>query len=156
MSDVEAALAAFGRLQAVTRPAMFADLMDLELTMAQLRAVVQLEKFGPLTISRFAELLGTRLPGASVFADRLEQAGLVRRRDDEADRRRVVLELTPGARELAARLRGRREQVMEAIARLPEADVRALTQGMDALARELERGQIPADPTRNTEVPTSQ
>jgi DNA-binding MarR family transcriptional regulator len=155
MPDAEDALAALARLEAVTRPAMFADLMDLELTMAQLRAVVQLEKSGPLTVSRFAELLGTRLPGASVFADRLEQAGLVRRRDDEADRRRVLLELTPRAMELAGRLRGGRDRVVEAIGRLPVADVRALTRGMDALARELQRGQVPADPARNTEVPTT-
>jgi DNA-binding MarR family transcriptional regulator len=154
MSDVERAMAALARVEAAVRPAIFADLMELDLTMGQLRALVHLERSGPLTISRFAEALGTRLPGASVFADRLEQAGLVRRREDEADRRRVVLELTPRAHDLAVRLRGKREQVVEAIGRLSRADVRALAQGMDALAREMERSQ-PDDPTPMTEVPTT-
>ena len=147
-------MAALARFEAAVRPAIFADLMELELTMSQLRALVHLERSGPLTISRFAEALGTRLPGASVFADRLEQAGLVRRREDDADRRRVVLELTPRAQDLAGRLRGKREQVLEAISRLSPADVKALAQGMDALAREIEQGQ-PGDPTPMTEVPTT-
>lgn len=147
MSDLERAVAALTRFETAVRPAIFADLMELDLTMGQLRALVLLAKSGPLTISRFAEALGTRLPGASVFAHRLEQAGLVRRCEDEADRRRVVLQLTPQAQDLAGRLRGKREQVVEAIARLSPADVRALAQGMDALAREMERGQ-PADPHR--------
>jgi DNA-binding MarR family transcriptional regulator len=154
VSDVERAMAALVRVEAAVRPAIFADLMELDLTMGQLRAVVHLERSGPLTISRFAETLGTRLPGASVFADRLEQAGLVRRREDGTDRRRVVLELTPRGQDLAGRLRGKREQVVEAIARLAPADVAALAQGMDALARQMERGQ-PADPTPMTEVPTT-
>jgi DNA-binding MarR family transcriptional regulator len=154
MSDLERAVAALTRFEAAVRPAIFADLMELDLTMGQLRALVHLERSGPVTISRFAEALGTRLPGASVFADRLEQAGLVRRREDETDRRRVVLELTPRAQELAGRLRGKREQVVEAIARLSRADVEALARGMDALAREMERGR-PADPTPVTEVPTT-
>jgi DNA-binding MarR family transcriptional regulator len=152
MSDLERAVAALARFEAAVRPAIFADLVGLDLTMGQLRALVHLEKSGPVTISRFAEALGTRLPGASVFADRLEQAGLVRRREDEADRRRVVLELTPRGHDLAGRLRGKRDQVVDAIARLSPADVRALAQGMDALAREMERDR-PAGPT--PEVPTT-
>jgi DNA-binding MarR family transcriptional regulator len=155
MSDLERAAAAFARFEAATRPAMFADLMEQELTLPQLRAVYHLERSGPVTISRFAATLGTRLPAASVFADRLEQAGLVQRREDETDRRRVVLELTPSAKDLAGRLRGKREKVVEAIARLSPAELEALAQGMNALARELERGQDPADPTRKTEVPTA-
>jgi DNA-binding MarR family transcriptional regulator len=154
VSDVERAMAALARVEAAVRPAIFADLMELDLTMGQLRALVHLERSGPLTISRFAEVLGTRLPGASVFADRLERTGLVRRREDEADRRRVVLELTPRGHELAGRLRGKREQVMEAIARLSPDDVRALAQGMDALAREMELGR-PGDPKPMREVPNT-
>jgi DNA-binding MarR family transcriptional regulator len=154
MSELERAVAAFRRFEAAVRPAIFADLMELDLTMGQLRALVHLERSGPITISRFAEVLGTRLPGASVFADRLGQAGLVRRREDEADRRRVVLELTPRGQDLASRLRGKREQVAEAMARLSPADIAALAQGIDALAREMERGQ-PPDPTPVTEVPTT-
>ena len=62
--------------------------------MAQFRALFLLDGSGPVTVSRFAEAVGTKLPAASVFVDRLEQGGLVVRREDCADRRRVVIELT--------------------------------------------------------------
>ena len=55
------------------------------------------------TIGHLAERLGIRPHSAVELADRLEQAGLVRRAHDQADRRRVVLTLTEDAeRHLAA------------------------------------------------------
>ncbi len=56
------------------------------------------------TIGHLAERLAIRPHSAVELADRLEQAGLVRRTHDPADRRRVVLTLTPDAQARLAAL----------------------------------------------------
>ena len=140
MRGADRALAAFIRIQRAAGPASAEELTELECTMAQFRALFLLDGAGPVTVSRFAEAVGTKLPAASVFVDRLEQGGLVARREDCADRRRVLIELTEKARRMMERLRGDRERVMTAIERLlPEAQ-EALAAGLEALADELERG----------------
>jgi DNA-binding MarR family transcriptional regulator len=52
-----------------------------------------LEQEGPMTAGRLAELSGLTTGAVTRMIDRLEQAKYVRRRDDPADRRRVVVEL---------------------------------------------------------------
>lgn len=138
MRGAERAVAAIDRIRRATGPASFQELMELELTMAQLKALFLLDAAGPVTVSRFAEAAGTKLPAASVFVDRLEHGGLVVRREDDADRRRVVIELTERARQVVTRLRGNQERVISAIDRLPPAAQAALAEGMEALADELE------------------
>jgi DNA-binding MarR family transcriptional regulator len=143
MGRAERALAAYVRIERAAGPASFQELTELDFTMAQLRALLLLEGSGPVTVSRFAEAVGTKLPAASVFVDRLEQASLVVRREDCSDRRRVVIELTGRARQMVARMCGNHERVRAALERLSPAAQDALTEGMEALADELERGQEP-------------
>jgi DNA-binding MarR family transcriptional regulator len=52
-----------------------------------------LEQDGPITAGRLAELSGLTTGAVTRLIDRLEAAKYVRRRDDPADRRRVVVEL---------------------------------------------------------------
>lgn len=139
MRGAERALAAFIRIERAAGPASAAELTELECTMAQFKALFLLDGSGPVTVTRFAEAVGTKLPAASVFVDRLEQGGLVVRREDCADRRRVVIELTEKARRMMERLRGNRDRVIAAIERLSPAAQDALAEGMEALADELER-----------------
>jgi DNA-binding PadR family transcriptional regulator len=86
--------------------------------------------------------------------DRLERGGLVARREDGAERRRVVIELTEKARQVVARLRGNHERVIAAIDRLPRAAQEPLAEGMEALADELERERERLDPPRGAQVST--
>jgi DNA-binding MarR family transcriptional regulator len=51
-----------------------------------------------------AEVLGRTTGGMSLTLDRLETKGWVRRSFDPADRRRVIVELTPAGLKLAARV----------------------------------------------------
>jgi DNA-binding MarR family transcriptional regulator len=139
MRGADRAVAAFIRIERAAGPASFEELMELEFTMAQFKALLLLDLSGPVTVSRFAEAVGTKLPAASVFVDRLEQARLVVRGEDGSDRRRVVIELTEEARRMIGRLRGNHERVIAAIDRLPPAAQDALAEGMEALAAELER-----------------
>ena len=52
-----------------------------------------LEQEGPITAGRLADLSGLTTGAVTRLIDRLEAAKYVRRRDDPADRRRVVVEL---------------------------------------------------------------
>ncbi len=52
-----------------------------------------LEQEGPMTAGRLAQLTGLTTGAVTRMIDRLESAKYVRRRDDPADRRRVVVEL---------------------------------------------------------------
>jgi DNA-binding MarR family transcriptional regulator len=53
---------------------------------------------GPKTAKELAQGTGLTPGAVTTVIDRLEAAGLARRRDDEDDRRRVNVELTPEAR----------------------------------------------------------
>jgi DNA-binding MarR family transcriptional regulator len=152
MRGAARAVAAFVRIERAAGRASFQELTEFEFTMAQLKALFVLWSLGPMTVGRFAEAVGTKLPAASVFVDRLEQGGLVVRREDGADRRRVVIEMTEMAQQTVARLRGNHERVIAAIDRLSPEAQDALAMGMEALADELEREREALDPP--TEVTT--
>ena len=52
---------------------------------------------GPVTAGRLGDLTGLTTGAVTGLVDRLEAAGYVRRRRDEQDRRRVIVELVPSA-----------------------------------------------------------
>jgi len=61
------------------------------------------------------------------IVDRLEKMGLVTRQRDAADRRQVLVELTPAGYELLGRVRGGREQrLRDTLLRLQERDASEL------------------------------
>ena len=80
------------------------------------RCLDLLDQEGPMTAGHLAER--ARLsPGAmTALVDRLERKGLARRVRDSSDRRRVVVEVTPKLRRLAARIYGAPEEGAEALA----------------------------------------
>jgi DNA-binding MarR family transcriptional regulator len=59
---------------------------------------------GPLTAGRIAELSGLSTGAVTGVIDRLERAGFVRRVRDPHDRRKVLVEVTPGEMEKFAPL----------------------------------------------------
>jgi DNA-binding MarR family transcriptional regulator len=67
---------------------------------------------------------------------RLTDAGLVRRRTDPADRRAVLVELTPAGADLLDRRReDRADRLAGPLGALDEDDVRAITAALPALGR---------------------
>lgn len=64
-----------------------------------------LARLGPLPAARLAEELGIDRSGASRYADRLQAAGLLERSADPADRRSMLLCLTPVGTEVVEHLR---------------------------------------------------
>jgi DNA-binding MarR family transcriptional regulator len=65
-----------------------------------------LDNEGAMTAGRLAELSGLTTAAVTAVLDRLERAGYARRRRDDGDRRRVIVELTPTLRERSERIWG--------------------------------------------------
>jgi DNA-binding MarR family transcriptional regulator len=71
-----------------------------------LRVLDMLERNGPMTPSRLAELNDLGRPAMTTVIDRLENARYARRVADPSDRRRVLVEITPLARRRAMEIFG--------------------------------------------------
>ncbi len=91
-----------------------ADYVGLDRT--AYRCLDILDQEGPMTAGRLAER--ARLsPGAmTALLDRLEKRGFARRTRDTKDRRRVLVEVTPELRQMAAQLYGSPEEGAGALA----------------------------------------
>jgi DNA-binding MarR family transcriptional regulator len=75
-----------------------ADLMGLNRTDARCLDII--ERLSQVTAGRLARESGLSTGAVTTVLDRLERAGLARRVTDPADRRRVLVEITPEARRL--------------------------------------------------------
>jgi DNA-binding MarR family transcriptional regulator len=69
----------------------------LGLTSSELEVMGTLVSRGPLSAGDLAKRTGLTSGAVTRLIDRLVERGSVRRRDDPADRRRVLVEITPGA-----------------------------------------------------------
>ena len=133
--STEDALAAYKKLHRAMLNSSAGKWRDLDISMQQLRAIYFLRDEEEASVGRLAELFGIGLPGASLLADRLVRAGYVERRDDPADRRRVLLRLTRVGLRLVTDLReGSHSLLRRWMSSLSEEDLAALARGWRALA----------------------
>src|SRR6202158_6167383 len=103
---------------------------DLDISMQQLHAIYFLRDEEEASVGRLAKLFGFGLPAASLLADRLVRAGYVERREDPADRRRVLLRLTRVGLRLVTDLReGSHSALRRWMSSLSDEDLAALTRG---------------------------
>jgi MarR family transcriptional regulator, transcriptional regulator for hemolysin len=72
-----------------------------EVTLAQVRVLRRLAK-QPLSLGQLGADLALAPPSMTRLADRLEERGLIERRRDDEDRRKVLAELTPEGRRLVS------------------------------------------------------
>ena len=132
--SVDEALAAYRKIHRALLTSTASRWRNLDLSMQQLRAIYLLRDEEVATVGRLAELFGIGLPGASVLADRLVRAGYVERREDTADRRRVLLTLTRAGIQLVTELReGSHLLLRRWMAQLSPEELAALTRGWEAL-----------------------
>lgn len=111
------------------------------LTVAQLRALLYVERHPDASLSAVAEHLGVSAPAGSALVDRLVRAGQLKRTADPAERRRLQLRLTPDGRATVAQVQGRaRAWLRDELGRLDAAELDALQASLAILAR------IGADP----------
>jgi DNA-binding MarR family transcriptional regulator len=105
-----------------------------ELTIAQLSALATVVRCGPLGVGHLADAEVLPSPAVTRLADKLEEAGLIARKPNPADRRGVLLVATDAGKQLVAR----RDQasnawLAERLKALPEQDRLALERTVEVL-----------------------
>ena len=83
------------RMVAVHTP----EVVDVSLTLAQLKVIYVVAAAGPLGMGALSEQLGTATSTTSGAVDRLVRRGLLERLEDSSDRRQVLVRVTPTALE---------------------------------------------------------
>lgn len=121
--------------------------VDAQVTLPQLRVLVMIGGNGPMNLSSVAEGLGVNASNASRTCDQLVGLGLLDRREDERDRRHLVLSMTPAGEDLLETvMRHRRSVLQQVLAGMPAEDrnklTAALTCFVDAAARLSETGEV--------------
>jgi DNA-binding MarR family transcriptional regulator len=102
---------------------------------SQIKAMGHLFKHSPSTLSEVADALGVSLPTASELIERLVEEGMVSRDTNPADRRKVVLALTPRAREMGQQIHAiRRAQIRAVMDRLEPDERPVFVKSIQALA----------------------
>jgi len=111
------------------------DWVDLDLSMAQLKAIFVIQEAGALTVSGFAKQVGTKPSAASILIERMVKGGYVERQQDAQDRRRMIIVLSDKGRSLVDRLQQRPARLRELLERLRPEELAGLAAGLLALAR---------------------
>ena len=89
---------------------------------------------GPVTVARLAEQVGIDRSGTSRYADRLQEAGLLRRTTDPLDRRATLLSLTPKGTRVIGKLNDTLTGHLRALtAAWPDGSAEALARGLELL-----------------------
>jgi DNA-binding MarR family transcriptional regulator len=82
----------------VKRTPMPDELASLDLAPRHLSLLSMLLLDGPQTVSRLAEVLGVAPTTVSLIVSELSRKGVLVRREDDADRRRRIIDLSAGSR----------------------------------------------------------
>ena len=110
------------------------ELVDVDLTMAQLRALAVIDRQPNCSIGMLSEQLGVKAPASSLIVDKLVLGGLAYRIRDAEDGRRVIVRPTSKGADLVRRVRdGRRSLIEGWVSQLSDADLVSLRKGMAAL-----------------------
>ena len=114
---------------------------DSQLTPSTGAALASVERLGPLTPSELAAIEAIQRPTATRVIALLEEAELVVRAPDPADRRSSLVSVTPEGRALLRKARNRKTAYLAHRMRdLPAEDLAALERAADVLERMLEDG----------------
>ena len=110
-----------------------------DLTPTQGAALATIDGHGPLTPSELALREHIQRPTATRVLARLEEAALITRTPDPADRRSSLLATTPAGTELLASVRDRKDAYLaQRLDRLSPEDLAALERAAGILERMLE------------------
>jgi len=120
---------------------------SIHLTLGQIRTVMFLQKERTSTVGCVAEWLGIGEPTASQLVDRLVRAKLAQRTEDPADRRRMLLSLSPEGKNLVEeRLQAHRERLRALFEKMTNKELAGLCTGLRAI---LDAMDAPANQTNN-------
>jgi len=112
------------------------DWMELDMTMAQIKALFTISQGKAVPVSRIAEYLGVGQPTASHLVDKLVRQGFAGRSESPTDRRVTLVRLTSQGEDLVRRLyQGGEEQYRAWVRTLNGEERKNLLSGLLALAR---------------------
>jgi DNA-binding MarR family transcriptional regulator len=114
----------------------------LKLGRSDMRCLELIAREGPLTAGRLAEESGLTTGAVTFILDRLEAAGMVTRRRDTEDRRRVWVEIVPEAQDRLAGLQQPIAEEMRQVAQHFKADELALVRDFMRQAKEVFQRQV--------------
>jgi len=109
----------------------------LKLSRTDMRCLDLAASHGPLTAGRLAEESGLTTGAVTFILDRLEEAGMVARRRDTEDRRRVWVEIVPAAQERLAGLQQPVADDMRQVAQHFKAEELAIVRDFMRQAKEV-------------------
>jgi DNA-binding MarR family transcriptional regulator len=116
----------------------------LKLSRTDMRCLELIVQLGPLTAGRLAEESGLTTGAVTFILDRLEEAGMVTRRRDTEDRRRVWVEIVPAAQERLRCLQQPVAEEMRQVAQRFKADELAVVRDFMRQAKEVFERQVTA------------
>lgn len=123
------------------------DFLDIAVTMPQAKVLYVVGAAGRLHMSELAARLGVSLSTVSGLVDRLVDQGLLDRREDPADRRQVVVSLTPTGASFIDRFRElNARQLRELLDVLSEGELADVERALAHLDRAAER--LASEPDR--------
>ena len=112
------------------------DFLEIAITMPQAKVLYLLSALGDLHMADLVLHLGVSLSTVSGLVDKVVDQGLATRREDPADRRQVVVGLTPAGAAFVDRFRElNARQMRELLERLDDADLTHVRTALAALAR---------------------
>jgi len=114
----------------------------LGLNPTDVRCVDLLDQYGTMTAGALAEVAGLSTGAVTFVLDRLEGAGMVTRRRDTEDRRRVWVEIVPEARQRLQRLQQPVAEEMRQVAQRFKADELAVVRDFMRQAKEVFQRQV--------------
>ena len=116
------------------------EFLEIAITMPQAKVLYLLGASGELHMSELVTRLGVSLSTVSGLVDRVVEAGLAVRHDDQADRRQVVVGLTPAGVEFIDRFRELNAREMRGLLQLlDDAELSSVRSALAALARAADR-----------------
>jgi DNA-binding MarR family transcriptional regulator len=113
-----------------------------KLSPTDMRCLDLLARTGPMTAGQLAEETGMSTGAVTFLLDRLEEAGVVKRRRDTEDRRRVWVELTPAATKRLHRAQEPIKEEMRDLAQRFKAEELAVVRDFMREAKEIFQRQI--------------
>jgi DNA-binding MarR family transcriptional regulator len=114
----------------------------LKLSRTDMRCLDLIGRRGPLTAGHLAEESGLTTGAVTFILDRLEEAGMVTRRRDTEDRRRVWVEIVPAARQRLDGLQQPVAEEMRQVAQRFKADELAIVRDFMRQAKEVFQRQV--------------
>ena len=116
------------------------------LSLSQLRVLYFLRRRSRASLSEVADYLDVTRPTMSAMVERLVQRGLVDRISDPAERRRIILTLTPtGEAEMERVYDATLQTVADRLEGLSEVQLQQVRAGLDILSSIFEEFSVPND-----------